>query len=79
MATPPAQRDAHMLRLGGRMIAIGVVLIIIGLAITLPLSGTAAGIGWVVFALGCIPAAVGIALLLSAVVSRRSRAGKPFA
>lgn len=79
MATPPAERDRNMLRTGGRLIAIGVVLMIIGLAITIPLSGTAAGIGWAVFALGCLPAAAGIGLIGSAVVSRRSRAGKPFA
>ena len=68
-----------MQRNGGRFIAIGVVLMIIGLAITLPLSGTAAGIGWVVFAFGCLPAAAGLALVGSGLVSRRSRAGKPFA
>jgi hypothetical protein len=79
MATPPAQRDAHMLRNGSRLLAIGAALIVIGLAITLPLSGTAAGIGWAIVALGCLPAAAGIGLLFSAAVSRRSRAGKPFA
>lgn len=79
MGTPPAQRDTNMVRLGSRLLGAGVVLIIIGLAITLPLDGTAAGIGWAVVALGCIPAAVGLGLLLSALVSRRSRAGKPFA
>jgi hypothetical protein len=79
MSTPPPQRDRNMQRNGGRFIAIGVVLMIIGLAITLPLSGTAAGIGWAVFAIGCLPAAAGLALAGSGLVSRRSRAGKPFA
>ncbi len=64
---------------GGKLLAIGAVLIAIGLIITIPLEGTPAGIGWALVGLGCVPAAAGIALLLSSAVSRWSRANKPFA
>ena len=64
---------------GGRLLALGVVLIVIGLIVTIPLEGTAAGIGWALIALGCVPAVAGIALLGSSLVSRWSRANKPFA
>ena len=79
MATPPEERDKVMMRNGGRLLALGVVLIVVGLAIALPLSGTAAGIGFAVFALGCVPAMAGIGLCGSAIVSRRARSGRPFA
>jgi len=63
---------------GGRLLALGAVLIVIGLIITIPLEGTPAGIGWALIALGCVPAVAGIVLVLSSAVSRWSRANKPF-
>ena len=79
MATPPAERDKSMMRTGARLLALGVVLIVIGLALAIPLEHTAAGIGWAIASIGCIPAVAGIGLFLSGFVSRRARAGKPFA
>jgi hypothetical protein len=80
MATsPPPQRDRKMSGSGMRLLAIGAVLIVIGLVVTIPLEGTAAGIGWALIALGCVPAVAGIALVGSSFVSRWSRANKPFA
>jgi hypothetical protein len=79
MATRGSERDARMMRLGSRLLLLGLVLAVVGLAIAIPLSGTAAGIGIVLAVLGCLPTAAGLALVGSAVVSRRSRAGRPFA
>jgi len=77
--TPPPQRDRKLSGNGMRLLALGAVLIVIGLVITIPLEGTPAGIGWALIALGCVPAVAGIALVGSAFVSRWSRANKPFA
>jgi hypothetical protein len=79
MATPPGQRDASMMRTGSRLLLLGLVLAVIGMALAIPLSGTAAGIGVAIASIGCIPTVAGLALFLSGVVSRRARAGKPFA
>jgi uncharacterized membrane protein YccF (DUF307 family) len=78
-AVPPAERDKSMMRNGGKLLLLGVVLIVIGLALAIPLEHTAAGIGVAIVVIGCIPAVAGLALLGSGYVSRRSRAGKPFA
>jgi uncharacterized membrane protein HdeD (DUF308 family) len=61
---------------GGKWIALGVPIIAVGVLIWLFLS---TGIGAAVTLLGCLPVAVGVVLMISAAVSRRSRAGKPFA
>jgi hypothetical protein len=80
MATPPAERDTNMVRTGSRLVAIGAVLAIIGLVLVLVIKGgTPSGIGVALIALGAVPVMGGIGLLFSAVVSRRSRAGKPWA
>ena len=79
MATPPEQRDKTMMRNGMRLLVLGLVMIVVGVAVAIPLSGTAAGIGWVIAAFGCAPGVGGLALCGSAIVSRRSRAGRPFA
>jgi multidrug efflux pump subunit AcrB len=64
---------------GGRLVAIGAPLIVIGVVLALLLDHNSVGIGVAVAVLGAIPIAVGIALLLSAGVEQRSRKGKPFA
>ena len=77
--TPPPQRDRKMLSSGWRFLIPAAVLAIIGLVLVIPLEGTAAGIGVAVLAFAAIFAVVGITLIGSSIVSRRSRAGKPFA
>jgi hypothetical protein len=77
--TPPPERDRRMLSNGWRWLIPAAVLAVIGLILVIPLEGTAAGIGVVVLVFAAIPAVVGITLIGSSIVSRRSRAGKPFA
>jgi hypothetical protein len=67
------------MRNGSRWLLLGLVLAVIGLALAIPLDGTAAGIGVTLAVIACIPTAVGVALCGSALVARRSRAGRPFA
>ncbi len=68
-----------MLSNGWRWLIPAAVLAIIGLILVIPLKGTAAGIGVVLLVFAAIPAVVGITLIGSSIVSRRSRAGEPFA
>ena len=68
-----------MMGAGVGCLAIGALLFIVGAALIIPFRGMAVGIGWALVALGCAPALAGAALVASSVVSRRSRAGKPFA
>ena len=77
--TPPPERDRRMLSNGWRWLIPAAVLAVIGLILVIPLEGTAAGIGVVLLVFAAIPAVVGITLIGSSIVSRRSRAGKPFA
>jgi multidrug efflux pump subunit AcrB len=64
---------------GGRFVAIGVPFVVVGLLLALLLDGTARGIGAAIGVLGAIPVVLGVALLLTGGVERRSRTGKPFA
>jgi multidrug efflux pump subunit AcrB len=64
---------------GSRFVLSGLPLLVIGVVLALVLSGTARGIGVAIALLGAIPIAVGVVLLLSGGVERRSREGKPFA
>jgi cadmium resistance protein CadD (predicted permease) len=64
---------------GGRFVAIGAPLVVIGLVLAIVLDGTARGIGAAIGVLGVIPVIVGITLLLSAGVEERSRKDEPFA
>jgi hypothetical protein len=79
MATPPQERDRTMMRTGTRLLALGVVLAAAGIALIVPLEGTASGIGVALASLASVPIVAGLGLLLTALVSRRSRAGKPWA
>ena len=64
---------------GVRLLAIGIVMIVAGLALAIALDGTAAGIGVAIAVLGAVPFFGGLGLWLSARVSDRARSGKPFA
>jgi hypothetical protein len=79
MGSPPRDRDAGLIRNGTRLLVVGLVMIVVGLALTIPLESTPAGIGLAIASLGSVPFVGGLGLLLSGLVARRSRAGKPFA
>jgi hypothetical protein len=64
---------------GGRFLAIGVPLLVIGIVLALLLDGTASGIGLAVAVLGAIPIVVGIVLLASSGVEQHSRKDRPYA
>jgi hypothetical protein len=64
---------------GGRFIAIGAPLLVIGVVLALVLEGTPRGIGLAIAALGSLPVVVGIVLLLTAGMEQRSRKDKPYA
>jgi hypothetical protein len=67
------------MRNGSRLLLLGFVLAVIGMALAIPLDGLAAGIGVAIASIACIPTVAGLALFGSGLVSRRARAGKPFA
>ena len=79
MAHSPAQQERKLASSGGRFVAIGAPLVVVGVVIALLLDGTALGIGVAIAVLGAIPLVVGIALNLSAGVQRRDRQDKPWA
>jgi hypothetical protein len=59
---------------------LGVILFAVGLVIVLLVDGgTPEGIGVAFMSLASVPTLAGIALTVSALISRRSRKGKPFA
>jgi len=76
MASPQERKFAGS---GGRLIALGAPLVVIGVVLALLLDGTPLGIGVALAVLGAIPVVVGIALLLSAGVEQHARKGRPFA
>jgi hypothetical protein len=79
MASPPRERDAALIANGTRLLVIGLIAIVIGVVLALALDRTPAGIGLAIAGLGCVPFFGGLGMLVSGIVSRRSRAGKPFA
>ena len=64
---------------GRRLLLIGALMIVAGLALAVALDDKASGIGLAVTGLGAVPFFAGLGMWLSAVVSRRARSGKPFA
>jgi hypothetical protein len=64
---------------GGRLVAIGAPLVVIGVVLALLLNGTALGIGVAIAVLGAIPVVVGVVLMLSAGVEQHSRKQRPLA
>jgi hypothetical protein len=64
---------------GGRLVMIGLPLVVIGIVLAVLLSGTASGIGAAVAVLGSLPVVAGIVLLLSAGTEQHSRKDRPFA
>jgi len=79
MAHTPAQQERKLVGSGGRFVAIGVPLLIVGVVLALVLDHNSVGIGVAIAVLGAIPTVLGIVLMLSAGVQHRDRQGKPWA
>jgi hypothetical protein len=78
--TPPPRTESKQLASGSRLLLLGGILFAIGLVIVLLVDGgTPEGIGIAFMSLATVPTLAGIALTGSALVSRRSRQGKPWA
>jgi fumarate reductase subunit D len=78
MAHTPAQQERKLAGSGGRFIAIGAPVMVIGIVLALLLDHNSVGIGVAIAVLGAIPLVVGIALTLTAGVQRRDRQDKPW-
>jgi hypothetical protein len=77
---PPRGTESNQLGTGSRLLLLGGVLFAIGLVIVLLVDGgTPEGIGIALMSLATVPTLAGVALTVSALVSRRARQGKPFA
>jgi hypothetical protein len=79
MASSPDQQERKLAGSGGRFMAIGAPLVVIGVVLALLLDHNSVGIGVAIAVLGAIPLVVGLVLTLSAGVQRRDRQGKPWA
>jgi hypothetical protein len=79
MAESPARQERKLAGSGGRLMAIGTPLVVIGVVLALVLDHNSVGIGVAIAVLGAIPLAAGLALTLSAGVQRRDRQHKPWA
>jgi hypothetical protein len=75
MASTPARQERTAAGSGGRFMAIGAPLVVVGVVLALLLDGTALGIGVAIAVLGAIPLVVGPVLTLGAGVHRRERRG----
>jgi hypothetical protein len=81
MGTSPTPKTEGKQRTSGSLLLLlGGILFAIGLVIVLLVDGgTPEGIGIAFMSLAAVPTLAGGALMLSALVSRRSRQGKPWA
>ena len=64
---------------GGRFVAIGAPVLVVGIVLALLLNHDYVGIGVAIAVLGAIPTVVGVVLMMAAGVQRRDRAGKDWA
>jgi hypothetical protein len=78
MAESPAQQEHRLAGSGGRLMAIGAPLVVIGVVLALLLDHNAVGIGVAIAVLGALPFVAGLALTLSAGIQRRDRQDKPW-
>jgi hypothetical protein len=79
MADSPARQERKLAGSGGRLMAIGAPLVVIGVVLALLLDHNWVGIGVAIAVLGALPLVAGLALTASAGVQRRDRQGKPWA
>ena len=78
--TPPRGTESKQRGTGSRLLLLGGILFAIGLLIVLLVDGgTPEGIGIAFMSLATVPTVAGVALMLSSIVSKRSREGKPWA
>jgi hypothetical protein len=78
--TPPRGTESKQRGAGSRLLLLGGILFAIGLLIVLLVDGgTPEGIGIAFMSLATVPTLAGVALMLSSIVSKRSREGKPWA
>ena len=78
--TPGSRTEGKQLGSGTRLLLLGGILFAIGLVIVVVVDGgTPEGIGVAFMSLAAVPTVAGLALTVTALVSRRSRKGKPFA
>jgi hypothetical protein len=73
------RKERRLAGSGGRLIMIGLPLVVVGIVLAIVLSGTASGIGAAIAVLGALPVIAGIVLLLSAGTEQHSRKGRPYA
>ncbi len=73
------RKERKMAGSGGRLVAIGLPLVVIGLALALILESTASGIGVAIAVLGSLPVVAGVVLLLSSGTEKHARKDRPFA
>jgi hypothetical protein len=79
MPESPVRQERKLAHSGGRLMAIGAPLVVVGVVLALLLDHNSVGIGVAIALLGAIPLVAGLALALSAGVQRRERQGKPWA
>jgi uncharacterized membrane protein HdeD (DUF308 family) len=70
------RRERKLAGSGGRFVAVGAPLIVIGIVLALLVN---VGIGAAIAILGALPVLVGVALILSAGVEQHSRKRRPLA
>lgn len=78
MAGSPARQERKLVGSGGRLMAIGAPLVVIGVVLALLLDHNWVGIGVAIAVLGALPLVAGLALTLSAGVQHRARQHKPW-
>jgi hypothetical protein len=78
MAGSPARQERKLAGSGGRLMAIGAPLVVIGVVLALLLDHNWVGIGVAIAVLGALPLVAGLALTLSAGVQHRERQHKPW-
>jgi hypothetical protein len=78
MAGSPARQERKLAGSGGRLMAIGAPLVVIGVVLALLLDHNSVGIGVAIAVLGALPLVAGLALTLSAAVQHRERQNKPW-
>ncbi len=80
MATSPARRNRNQRRMAKPFLAIGAVMIAIGLVIVLIADGSKSdGIGYTLMILGSLPTIVGLTLVAASLVETREREDRPWA
>jgi hypothetical protein len=78
MADSSTRQERKLAGSGGRLVAIGAPLVVVGIVLALLLDHNWVGIGVAIAVLGALPLVAGVALTLSAGVQRRDRQDKPW-